>query len=148
MSYTHLRRGRWSEPGREYLVTAVTRGRRPIFQDWHLARLLISTFRECEADHRADWLAWVVMPDHFHALIRLRRPSLAEVVQRVRGASARRINRQMARHGRLWQPNYHDHALRADDERRHVARYIVANPVRAGLVDRIGDYPHWDAVWL
>jgi hypothetical protein len=29
-----------------------------------------------------------------------------------------------------------------------VARYIVYNPVRAGLVSRIGDYPHWDAVWV
>ncbi|MFV3290267.1 transposase, partial [Pseudomonas sp. NY11955] len=29
-----------------------------------------------------------------------------------------------------------------------VARYIVANPIRAGLVSRVGDYPHWDAVWL
>jgi len=29
-----------------------------------------------------------------------------------------------------------------------VARYIVANPIRAGLVDNIGQYPYWDAVWL
>jgi hypothetical protein len=29
-----------------------------------------------------------------------------------------------------------------------IARYIVGNPLQAGLVDRIGDYPHWDAVWL
>ncbi|MFM2004374.1 MAG: hypothetical protein RLZZ09_29 [Pseudomonadota bacterium] len=29
-----------------------------------------------------------------------------------------------------------------------IARYNVVNPLRAGLVDRIGDYPHWDAAWL
>ncbi|MFV3292807.1 transposase, partial [Pseudomonas sp. NY11955] len=29
-----------------------------------------------------------------------------------------------------------------------VARYIIANPIRAGLVSRVGDYSHWDAVWL
>jgi len=28
------------------------------------------------------------------------------------------------------------------------ALYIVANPLRAGLVERLGDCPHWDAVWL
>lgn len=148
MSYSHLRRGRWSQPGREYLVTAVTFGRRPIFVDWQLARALITTFRDCEAAGQADWQAWVVMPDHFHALIRLRESSLSDVMQRVRGASARRINRRLGRDGRLWQPNFHDHALRAEQERRDVARYIVANPVRAGLVDRVGDYPHWDAIWL
>ena len=105
MSYSPLRRGRWSEPGREYLITAVTYRRRPVFQDWLLARLLIATFRECQVARRADWLAWVVMPDHFHALLRLQQPSLAEVMQRVRGASARRINRATAMQGRLWQPN-------------------------------------------
>jgi hypothetical protein len=31
---------------------------------------------------------------------------------------------------------------------RHLARYIIANPIRAGLVERAGDYPLWDACWL
>jgi hypothetical protein len=29
-----------------------------------------------------------------------------------------------------------------------VARYIVANPLRAGLVEGIGNYPHWDCIWM
>jgi len=29
-----------------------------------------------------------------------------------------------------------------------MARYIIGNPVRSGLVQRVGDYPFWDAVWL
>ena len=29
-----------------------------------------------------------------------------------------------------------------------VARYVIANPKRAGLVERVGDYPYWDAIWL
>jgi REP element-mobilizing transposase RayT len=48
----------------------------------------------------------------------------------------------------VWQPGYHDHAVRQDEDLRAMARYVVANPVRAGLVKDIGDYPHWDAVWL
>jgi hypothetical protein len=31
---------------------------------------------------------------------------------------------------------------------RDIARYIIANPLRAGLAESIGDYPHWDAIWL
>jgi putative transposase len=31
---------------------------------------------------------------------------------------------------------------------RAIARYVVANPLRAGLAGTIGDYPYWDAVWL
>jgi hypothetical protein len=38
--------------------------------------------------------------------------------------------------------------LRSDDDLQDMARYVVANPLRAGLVARIGDYPFWNAVWL
>ena len=148
MSYSNLRRGRHSEPGREYLVTAVTRHRTQVFADFHVARLLIGTFRETQRDRQADWLAWVVMPDHFHALIQLGQSSLPQVMRRVRGVSSRRINQSLGRSGSLWQPNYHDHALREEEDRLSVARYIVSNPLRACLADELGRYPHWDAVWL
>ena len=42
----------------------------------------------------------------------------------------------------------HDHAVRSDEDFRALARYVVANPLRAGLVSQIGDYPLWDAAWL
>ena len=48
----------------------------------------------------------------------------------------------------VWQPNYHDHAVRQDEDMRKMARYIVANPLTANLVERLGDYSLWDAVWL
>ena len=50
--------------------------------------------------------------------------------------------------GGLWQRGYHDRALRRDEDLKAAARYIVMNPLRAGLVKRPGDYPLWDAVWL
>lgn len=49
---------------------------------------------------------------------------------------------------RVWQRGFHDRALRQEEDLIATARYVVANPLRAGLVDRIGDYPWWDAVWL
>nr|WP_305800402.1 hypothetical protein [Thiolapillus sp.] len=50
--------------------------------------------------------------------------------------------------GTLWQPAYYDHALRKEDNHKEIARYIVANPLRGGLVKSLGDYPHWDSIWL
>ena len=50
--------------------------------------------------------------------------------------------------GAIWQDNYHDQAVRAEEDLRKMARYIVANPLRANLVEHIGDYSLWDAVWL
>ncbi len=149
MVYTDLRKGRYSAPGQEYLVTAVTMDRIRVFDDFDCARLLVRVLRHTEADGMADWLAWVIMPDHFHALLRLRSGTrLASLLHTVKGSSARAINRRLGRVGTLWQPNFHDRALRADENRVVVARYIVANPLRSGLVDRIGDFPHWDCAWL
>jgi hypothetical protein len=50
--------------------------------------------------------------------------------------------------GPLWQTGYHDRAIRDGEDLLPFARYIVANPLRAGLVEKIGDYPLWDASWL
>jgi len=89
------------------------------------------------------------MPDHFHWLMEQGDSSkLSTTVRNVKAHSARKINRSLKRTGPLWQPGFYDRAIRREEDIAAVARYIVANPLRAGLVDRIGDYPLWDAVWL
>ena len=92
--------------------------------------------------------SWVVMPDHLHWLCILRKGSLARLMQRVKSRSAIAVNRATFGNSEIWQPGYHDHALREDEDVKDVARYILANPVRAGLVAKIGDYPLWDAIWV
>ncbi len=145
---SHLRTGRYSEGGRIYFVTTAVRGRKPVFTDFHLGRLLVAELRSAHEDGLAESLAWVIMPDHFHWLVSLSRGSLATLIQRVKGRSALRINKKSGGIGSFWQNGYHEHALRFDDDLPAFARYVVANPLRAGLVERIGDYPLWDAVWL
>ena len=88
------------------------------------------------------------MPDHLHWLIRLGDGTLDELMRRIKARSSLAINRHNGRNGRLWQDGYHDHALRHEDGLQELARYVVANPLRAGLVERLGDYSHWDAIWL
>jgi hypothetical protein len=48
----------------------------------------------------------------------------------------------------VWQKGLHDRAIRVDEDIVAIARYIIANPIRAGLVKSIQEYPHWDAIWL
>lgn len=149
MPYSNLRKGRYSEPGREYLVTVVTYQRVPWFNDLNSARLLVKEMRRLKNEGTVTWLAWVVMPDHFHALLSLDgRISLSEAMNKLKGRSARVINNHLDRAGPFWQRNFHDHALRREEDRLQLARYVVANPLRAGIVERLGDYPHWDSVWL
>jgi len=94
-------------------------------------------------------LAWVLMPDHLHWLFGLtEHADLKKVMQLVKGRSAHYINERLSRKGKIWDKAYHDHALRKDEDVKRVARYIVANPLRKRLVNKIADYPLWDAVWV
>ncbi len=143
-----LRKGRFSEPGRTYLITTVVQNRRPIFAEWTIGRLLVDELRATENFGLVQSLAWVVMPDHLHWLVTLQCGDLPALMRRIKGHSAISINRSLGSQGKIWQKGFHDHALRKDEDLQTVARYIVANPLRAGLVERIGDYPLWDAIWL
>lgn len=96
----------------------------------------------------AELLCWVLMPDHWHGLVRLTGvATLAHVVGAAKGGSAHAMRDVMAGR-RVWAHGFHDRALRRDDDVLVAARYIIANPVRAGLVSRVRDYPYWNAVWL
>ena len=144
-----LRRGRFSQAGQLYLLTMVTRDRLPVFRDYMLARRLVRCLFAGDLLSDCDCQAWVLMPDHFHGLIQLADGmALSSWVRLFKGRSARHINAMAGCRGAFWQPGFHDHALRSDEDIKKVARYIIANPLRAGLVERIGDYPHWDCAWL
>jgi len=89
------------------------------------------------------------MPDHLHWLLRLTSGDLSALLGRFKANSGKALNRLRSTPGqRIWQPGYHDHALRAEEDIVSTARYIIANPLRAALVEHVGDYPHWDAIWV
>ncbi|WP_433768485.1 REP-associated tyrosine transposase [Pseudomonas putida] len=143
-----LRTGRHSESGRIYLLTAVTYERQPIFQDWRVGRLVVNEFRKAQEDGNATSIAWVVMPDHFHWLVELHNGDLPKLMQTTKSRCARLINRKRDLCAPVWQKGYFDRALRHEEDLKAAARYIIANPLRAGLVTHVGDYPLWDAMWL
>ena len=144
-----LRRGRFSERHRIYHVTSCTHNRTAWFSEFSLGRVVVKSFaREDEAGHTRT-LSFVVMPDHLHWLFELNGDrTLATSINTVKSYSARCINEIKFRSGPVWQVGYHDHAIRREEDVRDVARYIVANPIRAGLVRKFGDYPLWDAIWI
>ena len=138
-----LRKGRVSIPGQIYLVTSVTLRREPVFTDFSSAREVIHCLRQSDKLGRTETLAFVLMPDHLHWLFQLATNcSLSQAVGGVKSISSRMIG------GPVWQNGFHDHAVREEQDLLEMARYIVANPLRAGLVRAIGSYSHWDAKWL
>ncbi len=77
---------------------------------------------------------FVVMPNHVHMLFTPHR-SLREVTNWIKGVSARRANQVLGRTGTpFWQDESFDHWARSREEFEKIERYILENPVRAGLV--------------
>ncbi len=144
-----LRRGRASICNTAYLITTTTQNRKPLFTHFPAACSAARCFEDATLLRNSRMLAWVLMPDHAHWLLRLgETDNLDEVIGRLKSASSRNANRALNRTGPLWSKAFHDHALRKEEDLQAVARYIVANPLRAGLVSRIGGYPFWNAAWL
>ena len=141
----NLRNGRHSLEGQIYLVTTVTYQREPLFVQWNAC---CSVARELHQLTHAKLLAWVLMPDHLHYLVQLESGSLSDFMQQLKSHTAISFNRALKRTGKVWQSGYHDHALRRDEDLKTAARYLVANPVRAGRVRSVRDYPFWNAAWL
>lgn len=143
-----LFKGRRSEIGRIYSVTVVTEHRRRVFDDFQLGRLAVEQLKDQHEAGLTRTLAWVVMPDHLHWLFQLQKCSLEEALCRLKSRSGRNINLRLNNRGRLWQKGYCQRAVRQEENLKTIARYIICNPVRAGLVLRVGDYSLWDAAWL
>jgi REP element-mobilizing transposase RayT len=69
-------------------------------------------------------------------------------MQRVKSRSAIAINRHLGASTQVWQRGFHDRAFRRDEDVQQIARYVVANPLRKGLVSKLSDYPLWYAMWV
>jgi REP element-mobilizing transposase RayT len=124
-------------------LTIGTWHRHPHFRERALVSLvadqLLASGRHCAF----AIVVYCFMPDHLHALLVGTRAD-ANFRQFVRLAKQRTSfhARQVIR-SRLWQPSFFDRTPRADEPLTSVVRYIVMNPVRAGLVSAARDYDFW-----
>lgn len=147
--HRRVRGERVSLPGQVCHVMVATRGCTPWFDDFHVACEAVRAFRQPVALADATLLAWVLMPAHAHWLVELgSQVPLEALVSRMKASAGVLVNRMLFRAGPLWEPAFHGRVLAPVDDVRVVARHIIGGPLRAGLVERIGDYPFWDCVWL
>lgn len=144
-----LRAGRAPLANQVHLVSFTTANHTAYFDCWEVAATACRVMASNAQWQRSRLLAWVLMPDHWHGLVELGGfDELSACVGRLKGRSARLLRTAHPQLGAVWASTYHDRALRAEEHLVDVARHVVMNPVRAGLVRRLGDYPYWDARWI
>jgi REP element-mobilizing transposase RayT len=133
-----LRRGRISERGRVYHVTFTTAHRTPWFRDHRLTAAACRTFAPSAAASGAELLCWVLMPDHFHGLLRLLdSPNLSRCVQQLKGRATAACHEASGNRTAMWARGFHDHAMRRDATRMYWQLRDTSSPTRGAP----GPYP-------
>lgn len=140
-----------------YFITLNTRNRECLFGDITDGEMLLNGFGEIVAN---EWIktgeirdeieldAWVVMPNHFHGLVIIRRGtarraptmeqfgkpvsgSIPTIVRSFKSAVTKRINEIRKTPGaKLWQRNYYEHIIRNEKSLENIRNYIINNPAK------------------
>jgi putative transposase len=117
-----------------YALTSTTYQRRSLFMRTENAELLVTTLFHYRDQGRYQLHGFVVMPEHLHVLLT---PSLNQTIERcaqcIKGGFSHEVRKQFA--GEVWQPGFHEHRIRDEEDFRRQLGYIAANPDKRGLVD-------------
>ena len=140
---SHLRKGRFSEEGRGYVLTKCVSNGKSLIEDARVTKSLIEALFWMERDNFYSIDAFVVMPDHYHAVIVLAgTKSLSQIMRSIGSHTAREANRIMGSSGQFWQRGYYDRAIRKTEDIEDIFKYIHHNPVRRGLVQVADGWPY------
>jgi putative transposase len=116
---------------RTYFLTAVTAQRRRLFQVTANAALLQQTMLDYRSEGRFLLHAFVIMPEHFHAMITpAPEVSLEKAMQFVKGEFSFRLRSKLD----VWMRSFNESQISTEEKFRSCMRYIEENPVRRGLV--------------
>jgi len=140
---SHLRKGRFSEEGRAYAITKCASQGISLIEDPSVTKSLIEALFWMERENVYSLGAFVVMPDHYHAVIVLAgTKSLSQIMRSIGSHTAREANRIMGSSGQFWQRGYYDRAIRKTEDIEAIFEYMHHNPVRRGLVQVADQWPY------
>ncbi len=128
-------------PGALYHVTSRGDNKSTIFFNDRDRNKFLSIYSEiC---NRLQWTtyAWCLMGNHFHLVVETPEPNLSEGMRVLNGTYTQYINRTYGRTGHLFQGRFHSILVDRNPYLLEVIRYVVLNPVRAGLVAYPQDWP-------
>jgi putative transposase len=91
---------------------------------------------------RFGWrlISWVLMSNHYHLVLQTPQPNLSRGMHWLNGRYAQSFNRRHHRRGHLFQDRFHGVLVEKESYLLTVARYVVLNPVRAGMVENPVDW--------
>jgi REP element-mobilizing transposase RayT len=129
------RKTRIDAPGALHHIIVRGIERKKIFKDDIDRAKFLDRFGALLSDTKTDCLAWAIIPNHFHLLLRTGATPIASVMRRLLTGYAIYFNRRYRRHGHLFQNRYKSILCQEDAYLLELVRYIHLNPLRAKLVN-------------
>lgn len=128
-------------PGALYHVTTRGDGREAIFLDDLDRRHFLSVFSD--VIHRFNWRchAYCLMGNHYHLVVETPEANLARGMRQLNGVYTQHLNRRHGRVGHVFQGRYKAILVERDAYLKELARYVVLNPVRAGIASSADKWP-------
>jgi putative transposase len=137
----NLRLHRLTDTPAAFFVTKSLLPKRPLL-DLDLRQIIVAAFEYALRRERIYLRAFVVMPDHWHALFALREPwTLPKFMHSLMSHVAAKTSALLSSRGCAWQDTYYETRVRTARQFRYIAYYIEQNPVKKGRVENPGD---WD----
>ena len=131
----------YSIQGQVFSVTVGTSPRAPVFEEQGFGLECIRILNDLQQEMGNPVYAFCLMPDHVHLLLEATEASpLPAFVGRWKSLSYQ-ARRQRGNPRVFWQRSFFDRAVRASEDLRDAALYILNNPVRKGLVEDFRLYP-------
>jgi len=127
--------------GAVYHVTARGNAREAIYADDRDRRRFIHIFAEEIAQQQWLCYAWCLMDNHYHLLFETPEPNLIAGMRRLNQVYTQSYNRRHGRTGHVLQGRYKAIIVEKQSHLLELCRYVVLNPVRAGLVETVEDWP-------
>jgi REP element-mobilizing transposase RayT len=125
-------------PHAVYHVTARGNERNAIVRDDIDRDRFVQTVAEMVEHYRVVCHAWVLMDNHYHLLIETPDPNLSRAIRHLNGVYTQAFNRRHHRVGHLFQGRFKAILVDKETYLLELCRYVVLNPVRAGMVK----HPH------
>lgn len=135
------RKNRLSAPGTIYHVIARGNNREPIFLSEKDYAAYLGIWRKYSQKLEFEVYSYVLMTNHVHWLIRTGRSPISSILHTTHGLYARHFNQIHGRVGHVFQGRFKSEICKDDRYLFALIRYIHRNPIEAGIVNNLRDYP-------
>ncbi len=87
---------------------------------------------------------FTIMPNHIHLVFEILNKTklVGDIMASIKKFSAREANKYLNKEGKFWQAESFDRLVRDEKELYNIIKYVLLNPVNAGLVEQYKDWPH------